>query len=478
MRKIYLMAIVILFASTLSGQINKTNILKITDFKESGFLGNKQQKNKSKPVHSKRNIILSNQSSVTKQRLDSAVAQTFDSIANKMSFSNKISNTYNNAGNLVLSNNYYWDDLTLGWVTDKTEYTYDNSGNMTMAASYLWNAALNKWQQDLKDDYTYNSDNLMTSDIISNGVLDQWVYTSKEVYAYDQKGNLTTDQFYSYLSGSFSPSHKSEYTYTEFDKISKNIYYDSDGAGGWSPVYKLDYFYDSNRNDTTELTSTWNIDILNWDNSSVKNSTNYTYTQNGIVTGKVSTYYFFDTSINLWTILNKTEYVYDNNGNETAESSYHWDYLTNSLVGDTKFEFQYDYNYSLNDVLYSDFFKLLDIQYGNKLGSYKIYTSSGSDWIENGNVNLYYSAVEIRTATKNVLSEKINIYPNPFISTFQLKGIEGSYTLSLMNVSGKVMLTKQATGNENISVSALPKGLYIFKVISNDRTFTGKIAKE
>jgi hypothetical protein len=41
----------------------------------------------------------------------------------------------------------------------------------------------------------------------------------------------------------------------------------------------------------------------------------------------------------------------------------------------------------------------------------------------------------------------------------------------------KTLLTKQITGNENISVSSLSKGVYILEITTNEGTIEKKILK-
>ena len=41
----------------------------------------------------------------------------------------------------------------------------------------------------------------------------------------------------------------------------------------------------------------------------------------------------------------------------------------------------------------------------------------------------------------------INIYPNPVIDGFQISGLEGDYTLTIIDLKGNTILTKQAVDN-------------------------------
>ena len=67
------------------------------------------------------------------------------------------------------------------------------------------------------------------------------------------------------------------------------------------------------------------------------------------------------------------------------------------------------------------------------------------------------------------------IYPNPAINAFQLTGIEGTATITLTDVSGRLLLSKDVTTNETVSVSTLPNGIYLAAIKSNNTKKTEKL---
>ena len=86
----------------------------------------------------------------------------------------------------------------------------------------------------------------------------------------------------------------------------------------------------------------------------------------------------------------------------------------------------------------------------------------------------YITIKSIVSELKDVQNERISVFPNPTISNIQLKGIEGKANLSLFGIDGKLLITKQFTENEAISVSSLPKGIYTLKI----QTATGVVEKK
>lgn len=108
-------------------------------------------------------------------------------------------------------------------------------------------------------------------------------------------------------------------------------------------------------------------------------------------------------------------------------------------------------------------------------------------YVPNGTKSAYQAAfewkdfqniVEMTTAVSELLDAKVSLYPNPVTTSFQINGIEGTYTVILSDLNGKNLFTKQVIGNENISVTNLPKGMYIAKIITKEGTIEKKIVKE
>jgi hypothetical protein len=70
---------------------------------------------------------------------------------------------------------------------------------------------------------------------------------------------------------------------------------------------------------------------------------------------------------------------------------------------------------------------------------------------------------------------KISLYPNPVINAFQVTGIEGTSTITVFDLNGRLLLSKDVTANEPIAVSYLPNGIYLVSIKSNAATNTEKL---
>ncbi len=90
----------------------------------------------------------------------------------------------------------------------------------------------------------------------------------------------------------------------------------------------------------------------------------------------------------------------------------------------------------------------------------------------------FQNIVEMSTAVPTLSDKKVYLYPNPMTESFQISGVEGTSTVSVSDLNGKTLFSKQVLGNENISVVKLPKGRYIAKIITAEGTIERKIIKE
>jgi hypothetical protein len=80
-----------------------------------------------------------------------------------------------------------------------------------------------------------------------------------------------------------------------------------------------------------------------------------------------------------------------------------------------------------------------------------------------------------------ISTEKVNpigFYPNPVTEGFYINGLEGTGALTILDLNAKILLTKQVTGNEYISISSFPKGLYVVKISTDGKIIEDKIIKE
>ena len=70
------------------------------------------------------------------------------------------------------------------------------------------------------------------------------------------------------------------------------------------------------------------------------------------------------------------------------------------------------------------------------------------------------------------------LFPNPAGHSFHVKGFEGSATVMVMDLSGKLLVAKDVISNEIIAVDELTQGMYIVKIVHAKGIVEMKLLKE
>ena len=79
----------------------------------------------------------------------------------------------------------------------------------------------------------------------------------------------------------------------------------------------------------------------------------------------------------------------------------------------------------------------------------------------------------------NVINNKnIEVYPNPIIDAFRIKGLVGIANINLTDMNGKILIHRQVNENEAISTQTLPKGMYLLQITNNDGVVKRKVVKQ
>lgn len=109
--------------------------------------------------------------------------------------------------------------------------------------------------------------------------------------------------------------------------------------------------------------------------------------------------------------------------------------------------------------------------------------------VPTGSFALYHSAdqwkdfvniIEMSPTASNEFTDnnKLILYPNPLTKGFYINTGEESTLVSLYNLSGKQLLSRQFTGRGYVDMATLPQGLYIVKISTSDGTFEQKLVKK
>ncbi len=90
----------------------------------------------------------------------------------------------------------------------------------------------------------------------------------------------------------------------------------------------------------------------------------------------------------------------------------------------------------------------------------------------------YITIKSIISGLKEIQIIKVSVFPNPTTSTIQIKGIEGNANLKVFGIDGKLVLVKQFTDNETISVGNLATGIYTLRIQTDEGLVERKLIKK
>jgi hypothetical protein len=397
-----------------------------------------------------------------------AVKMRLDSLMFDFSIEKKQIETYDDVTKNVKSEYYKWDNDT--WETIcKTEYSFDNNGNVSSYIYYEADEITGNLNPDEKYVLGYNESGMTISEEVYTYNNNNWEKEDKEEYEYNAEGMLITTLEYGVTDGEWELCTKEKLTYENGNLIS-DILTGWNGTG-WHNISKYEYTYE-NGNLIKVGYYEWKDNT--WSLSSIKECY---YNSNNDMTEEVKYSYQNGNKVNEF----KSTRVFDNNHNIVMGIDYYWG--NDSWIEKSKSEYSYDMNYLLSDVILPYDLLLLflyyDVEFFKNMGiSAKAYEKNGNEWSLVGTTMFYYSEQDV-VSTKESIKSNVKVYPNPasdYINV-DIAGQANNATLSLINAQGQVVLSKTIQNHEQINISNLTKGMYLYKISTNGNVFTGKICK-
>jgi hypothetical protein len=394
---------------------------------------------------------------VTAQKLDSTITESSDE--SSWVFSNRIRYSYSVLGFTTTTTSQKNLSATgNAWVNqDQTETTVDGLGNTTQNVDYTWSGSA--WVGSMKKEYVFVDNNLTKSSTYQwNNSTNLWDGLGKTEYAYTS-GKVTEDIGYVWDNALSTPdwvySRKIDYTYTGSD-LTSVLSWDWDPIGSsWVPSGKAVYTY-SGGFMITATSSWWDTDLSDWVNSS---KSEYTYTG-----GKQTLVLISSWGGSAWVNEDKIESEYnDPDGRITLYSYYGWNGAAwfGYTWNETSYGIQGALNYSVTIYSAWDF---INSQWSTP------YLKS-TKW---------YSDVVTGIDLNKTTGTKISVYPNPVKEyvVFNNVNISESATVAIFDIRGRKVMEKQLSGNNQLVINNLRKGLYIYKLSNNGLTYSGKLLKD
>lgn len=334
---------------------------------------------------------------------------------------NKISYSYDVAGNLLLA---YTETYTNGNLTPqlRQSYVFDNKGNRTSSLTEQYNGGSQTWTI---------------------------LYGDSMEFTYDSKDRITSYIMYSISNQSVNPYQKLIWEDFGNDDLPKTLTVQT-YVNGFNNYIKLDQmtwaagFDYANFDPTSYFGYLWDGNSQSWTNSVYDTS-------------------LFDGNLRIQKLLfswngstidslQKTDIKYDAQGHAVED-------MTFSRVGQ---------GWTLADGNRDSIVYGFDNVTLERYFSY--YDKSTDHWINKEKRKYYYNSLSIAPVVKN----EISVFPNPASDYVYLENTD----LEIQKVSACSMLGKQFKLNiqdGKIQVSELEKGVYLLRIESTDGLFTSRI---
>lgn len=101
------------------------------------------------------------------------------------------------------------------------------------------------------------------------------------------------------------------------------------------------------------------------------------------------------------------------------------------------------------------------------------WSNSKNKW--EGGAGMVFST--LTNSVNEVESNKVAVYPNPANNVLNLTNVKANSTISIFDLNGKMVISKQATSN-SFDISELPVGIYSISIVDNEGSRTAKFVKQ
>lgn len=377
---------------------------------------------------------------------------------------------------------YMKNDSTGVWEKyDKTEPAYDSDGNLLSTSSYDWSKATGDWVQSSQEEFSYDTQGHQTLRVnyYYDTASKTWSCNNREERAFDSHGNEIMYIYYgwSYPSDEFGPQRKVTRVFDSKNQLLEEANFSwNTESNQWIGSYKTTQEFDSNGHLTEIISLSWDTENNQWTTDSKTQSSFDSY-GNEILTLDLS----YDPSTGTWLEYYRTEQKFEADGDilETLTLAA----KDSSGQYTSKFKHQYLYN--------QDFYEVdaaVPYEWSGKVPVHMILGSvtmkwdqTSGTWIKFQNHDYWYSDFKGSSSIPETPLTSIRVFPNPVSDVLFVESDQSSEPIifEMADITGKQVISKTLNGSRNqVQLSELPGGLYIYRVIMNGESYYGKVVKK
>jgi len=366
-----------------------------------------------------------------------------------------------------------------GWRnSEKQVFNWNENGQEMGYSTSGWMVEEMQWYDYIKTENSYDAQGRLSEVLTQQRDGGDWIVVSKTEYTYDTKSNITVVMsIWNLESNTWLEYVKLEYMFGTDGRLEEiNNYGNLDTPPVWQNAEKYKYSYNDDGDMVLELLLWWNEETLEWDNYE-----KYEYTYDGA--GEISMELWSDWNLVelVWNIGSKVTFSHDDYTNISGYMEYWWESDIEEWLVEEKCDYSYNNSFTFDQLLLPGsltgyYYTFGQIVFRHMLLSELAYEADGENWLEDTRTNYYFSELNTSGVGESDLTNLV-IYPNPASSYFTIdlgNSLEAA-SVELYDVQGRLVLSTHITSNDKVSVTKLEEGIYIFKIISNKKTYAGRV---
>ena len=101
---------------------------------------------------------------------------------------------------------------------------------------------------------------------------------------------------------------------------------------------------------------------------------------------------------------------------------------------------------------------------------------NNNEWKNTYKEDHYWSKFNVAASIKDNITDNILLYPNPVSNILHTKNIANGAQVLIFTTNGKLVKLSHITDNQ-LNISELKSGVYLIKIIDNQKTYTSQFIK-